>query len=358
MFMTRADTGFDYANVAVGTAVDSTFALPPRTGDQLLDGVRAVPGIAAAGLIGYQTVSSLQIKPDGDDASTELPFRVGSIDQITPDFFAAMRPRLVAGRLVTRDEAVSGAPVIVVSRDIADALFAGRGAVGHRLRLPTHPNQALTIVGVVDRFSMHPYLGDETPTVFVSAAVRGGRASTSTDRTELWLRANGNPDAVARAVTSLAAQHRFGRVQVVGARSVVASLDQDYRTFRALVGFVMGVFAVALGLAALGIYGLVAYTAEMRARELAIREAIGATRAHVSGLVLRGALVQGVVGVVAGAALATLVIGYLNSFDLRLEAVAGATTLSIALVGATVLLSSFGPLRSIWKRDLSAVLRV
>jgi ABC-type antimicrobial peptide transport system permease subunit len=163
---------------------------------------------------------------------------------------------------------------------------------------------------------------------------------------------------VARAVTSLVAQHRFGRVQVSETRSVAASLDQDYRTFRALVRFVVGIFALALGLAALGIYGLVAYTAEMRARELAIREAIGASRVHVSALVLRGAIIQGAVGVAAGAALATLAIGYLNSFDLELQAVAGATTLSIVLVAATVLVSSFGPLRRIWKRDLSAVLRV
>ncbi len=269
-----------------------------------------------------------------------------------------MRPQLNAGRLTTRDEATSGAPVVVVTRDIADHLFAGQSAVGRRLRIPTHPDQPLTIIGVVEQFNVHPYMGSETPTVFVSPAVRGGRASTSRDRTELWLRSSGNPDATARAVQLLAAQHRFGRVQLVETRSVVASLDHDYLTFRGLVRFVMGVFGIALGLAALGIYGLVAYTAEMRARELAIREAIGASRMNVAVLVLRGAIIQGASGVAAGALLATLTIGYLNSFALRLHAIAGATTLSIVLVATTILLSSFGPLRSIWKRNLSAVLRV
>jgi predicted permease len=358
MFLTRADTGFDYANVAIGAVRDSFAAGSIRGSEQLLDGVRAIPGIAAVGLIGYQPVSREQIRVDRGDTPGELPFFVASIDQITPDFFAVMRPRLVAGRLITRDEATRGAPMIVVTRDIAANLFAGRSAIGERLRLPTHPDQPLTIVGVIEQFTLHPYSLGETPTVFLSSSVRGGPTSNTVERSELWLRSSGNPAAVARAVQSRVAHHRFGRVQVLGTTPVAAIVDQDYRTFRALVRFVMGVFAIALGLAALGIYGLVAYTAEMRARELAIREAIGATRVHVSGLVLRGAIIQGTVGVAGGALVATAIIGYLNSFDLRLEAVAGATSLSIVLVAATVLVSSFGPLRSIWKRDLSAVLRV
>jgi putative ABC transport system permease protein len=357
IFMTRANTGFDHANVAIGMAKDSSSAVSMRGTDQVLDDIRAVPGVATAGLIGYQQVSSLKLEPDGIDARG-LPFQIASIDQITPDFFAVMRPQLSAGRLTTRDEATSGAPVVVVTRDIASHLFAGQSAIGRRLRLPTHPGLALTIVGVVEPFNVHPYMGNETPTVFISSAVRGGRTSTSTDRTELWLRSTGNPDATARVVQLLAAQHRFGRVHLLEMRSVTASLAQDYVTFRGLVRFVMGVFAIALGLAALGIYGLVAYTAEMRARELAIREAIGASRMHVSMLVLRGAIIQGAAGVAAGAALATLIIGYLNSFALQLHAIAGATTLSIVLVATTILLSSFAPLRTIWKRDLSAILRI
>jgi putative ABC transport system permease protein len=358
IFMTRANTGFDHANVAIGLAKDSSSTVSMRGSEQLLDGVRAIPGVAGAGLIGYQQISSLQLKADGNDVAGELPFQIASIDQITPDFFAVMRPQLSAGRLPTRDEATSGAPVVVITRDIAGHLFAGRSAVGRRLRLPTHPNLPLTIVGVVEPFNVHPYMGNETPTVLISSAVRGGRTSNSTDRTELWLRSTGNPDAAARVVQLLAAQHRFGRVQLLETRSVTASLAQDYVALRGLVRFVMGVFTIALGLAALGIYGLVAYTAEMRARELAIREAIGASRLQVSVLVLRGAIIQGVSGVAAGAVLATLTIGYLNSFALQLHAIAAATTLSIMLVATTILLSSFAPLRTIWKRDLSAVLRV
>ena len=102
--------------------------------------------------------------------------------------------------------------------------------------------------------------------------------------------------------------------------------------------------AVALGLAALGIYGLVAYTAEMRSRELAIREALGASRAQVAGLMLKGAFVQALAGAVAGAMLSIIAIDYLNGFQLRLKATGGATIMAFAVISLTVLLSSIGPL--------------
>jgi predicted permease len=226
MFMTRVDPGFDHVDVAIGRAMDSSSVVAITGSEPLLDGVRAVPGVAAAGLIGYQMVSSLQIKADGSDASGELPFRIGSIDQITPDFFDAMRPTLVAGRLITRDEAVSGAPVVVVTRDIADGLFAGQSAIGHRLRIPTHPTQPVTIVGVVEPFTLHPYSGITTATVFMSPRVPGRLASAASERTELWLRAPAQTAARAPPVTTHGGQQRLGPGQVSEKRSVAASLDK------------------------------------------------------------------------------------------------------------------------------------
>ncbi len=72
IFMTRADTGFDHTNVAIGMASDSSSTVSVRGSEQLLDGIRAVPSVAAAGLIGYQQVSSLQLKPDGGDAPGDV----------------------------------------------------------------------------------------------------------------------------------------------------------------------------------------------------------------------------------------------------------------------------------------------
>src|SRR3954464_4438114 len=141
-------------------------------------------------------------------------------------------------------------------------------------------------------------------------------------------------------------------------RSMASSMAEELAGYRSVARLTLAIFGLALVLAALGIYGLVAYTAEMRARELAIREAVGASRVHVSGLVLKTAVIQGAIGVAAGAVLATGIIGWLNHFDLKLQAIAGATAASMLLIGVTILLSSIGPLRTTWKRDLAQVLRV
>ena len=358
LLMTRPDTGFAHESVAIGLAKDSTGTLGVMRGQPLLDGVRQTPGVAAAALVGYRYVSSLKVFLDDEPHPDDAPMRLVSVNHTSPGFLTVMRPRLVTGRLPTLDEETSGAPVIVVTRGLAEELFEGRQIVGRRLQVPSYPNQPLTVIGVIEQTQVHPYSGMDMSTIFVSANVRGARSATAAQLTELWVRSNGPITSAIRAIQLQATQHRFGFAEVLDLRSVPAMLDRDARTFSGLLRFVIGVFAMALGLAALGIYGLVAYTAEMRARELAIREAVGATRVHVSGLVLRSAMIQGAAGVSGGAILATGVIGWLNRSNLHLEAIASTTLLSVVLVGLTILLSSIGPLHSTWRRDISQVLRV
>jgi putative ABC transport system permease protein len=358
LLLTRPDSGFAHESVAVGYVLDSANSLSLAKGAQLLDGVRQTPTVAAAALVGRRYVSSTQVLIAGETLPDDSPFRLASVNTTSTDFFRVARPRLIAGRLPTLDEETSGATVIVVTRSLAEQLFSARTAVGRRLRIPSYPNQPLTIIGVIDEIRLNPYGGGDTPTIFVAASVRGAPSAAAPQTTELWLRSAGSITQTTRAVMLRAMQHKFGSGRLVELQSVTASLDRDYRTFRGLLRFVAGVFFIALGLAALGIYGLVAYTAEMRARELAIREAVGASRVHVSGLVLKTAVIQGAIGVAAGAVLATGIIGWLNHFDLKLQAIAGATAASMFLVGVTILVSSIGPLYATWKRDLAQILRV
>jgi putative ABC transport system permease protein len=357
LLLTRPDSGFPHESVAVGYVMDSAGALSLVKGGQLLEGVRQTPTVAAAALVGSRYVSSIDVSVDGE-TPYDIPFRIVSVNRTGTDFFAVARPRLVGGRLPTLDEETRGAPVIVVSRALAENFFGGRLAVGRRLRVPSYPNQPLTIVGVIEQIRLHPFGGGDTPTIYVPAQVRGAPSLDAAQSTELWVRSSRSITETTRALMLRAMQHKFGFGRLVELESVTASLDRDYRTFRGLLRFVAGVFLIALGLAALGIYGLVAYTAEMRARELAIREAVGASRVHVSGLVLKGAVIQGAIGVAAGAVLATGFIGWLNHFDLKLHAIAGATAASMLLVGVTILASSIGPLYATWKRDLAQILRV
>ena len=357
LLLTRPDSGFAHESVAVGYVLDSANSLSLAKGAQVLDGARQTPTVAAAALVGYRYVSSMEVVVDGE-MLYDVPFRSVSVNRTSTDFFTVTRPRLLTGRLPTLEEETRGAPVIVVTRALVEDLFSGRSAVGRRLRIPSYPNQPLTIVGVIEQIRLHPFGGSDMPTIYVPAAVRGAPSADVPQMTELWVRSSGSITETTRALMLRAMQRKFGFGRLVELESVTASLDRDYRTFRGLLRFVAGVFFIALGLAALGIYGLVAYTAEMRARELAIREAVGASRVHVSGLVLKAAVIQGAIGVAVGAVLATGIIGWLNHFDLKLQAIAGATAASMLIVGATILVSSIGPLYATWKRDLAQMLRV
>lgn len=358
VLLTRPDTGFAHENVAVGYLMDSLNTLSLARGQPLLDGVRQTPTVAAAALVGYVYVGSKELFVDGETTPDASSARNVLVDRTSTDFYSVTRPRLIAGRLPTLDEETRGAPVVVVTRALVEQLFNGGPAVGRRLRFPPYANQSLIIVGVIEQLRLHPYNGSDMATIYVPAAVRGTKMVDAPQVTELWIRSTGSIAAAARDVMVRASQHKFGYGRLVDMQTVVASLDRDYLAYRGLLRFVGGIFAIALGLAALGIYGLVAYTAEMRARELAIREAVGATRFHVSGLVLKAAVVQGVIGVAGGAVFATGIIGWMNSFNLEVKAMAGATAVSVLLVGATILVSSIGPLYATWKRDLAQVLRV
>jgi ABC-type antimicrobial peptide transport system permease subunit len=98
----------------------------------------------------------------------------------------------------------------------------------------------------------------------------------------------------------------------------------------------------------------------MRRRELAVREALGATRARVAGIVLRSAVVEVVSGAVAGTLIATVAVDYLNSLLWKptLTTMGMTTLVAFLVIGLTVLVSSIGPVVSTWSRDLSRTLRV
>jgi ABC-type antimicrobial peptide transport system permease subunit len=174
----------------------------------------------------------------------------------------------------------------------------------------------------------------------------------------LWMRSSGPIALTARMVQSRGSASQSGNVRMMETRSMASSMARELAAYRSVAQLTLAIFGVALALAALGIYGLVAYTAEMRSRELAIREALGATRVHVASLVLRSAFVQTMTGAAAGATIGIIVVDYLNGFQLKLTTTGGATLVAFIVVALTVLVSSLGPLWRTWRRDLSHTLRV
>ena len=349
--------GFDARPVIVGFVSDSGRA------DEVsgrLAGVRSTiattPGVGAVAYLEEQPLDPAGVIIErGSTTATADADGVEDLrlERIGEGFFNVMRPRVVAGRLFTADEQERGAPVAVVSKRVAHELFDD-DAVGKRVRLG---GETRIVIGTIDDIRLHAFQPDPTPALFTPMRSReiamGGRTAR-----QLWVRATGPIPITVRSLRARAATNQLGSARVMEIRSLAAEVARDLTAYRSVSRLVLSIFALALGLAALGIYGLVAYTAEMRSRELAIREALGASRLRVAASMLEGAFIQAFAGASGGALLSIIAIDYLNGFQLKLRATGGATIVAFIVVSATVLVASIGPLTRTWRRDLSFTLRV
>jgi putative ABC transport system permease protein len=358
LLMRTPVAGFDYQPLIVSYVSDSGRADEvSRRLAGLLWTIQETPGVGTAAYLDGRSLDPTKVVADGGATSTtaedeglDSPW----LGRAGEGFFNVMRPRIAQGRLFTHDEESRGAPVAVVSRVVAHALFAD-AAIGKRIRVGG--DQPLTIVGVIEDIRLRGYQTDPTAAVFVPMPTRDiGTAGFS--MCQMWVRASGSIGLTARMVQSRGSANENGHLRMMETRSMASSMGEELASYRSVAQLTLAIFGVALSLAALGIYGLVAYTAEMRSRELAIREALGATRVQVAGLMLRSALVQTMAGAAAGAMIGIIVVDYLNGVLLKLTTTGVATIVAFTVIALTVLVSSIGPLRRTWRRDLSQTLRV
>jgi putative ABC transport system permease protein len=280
---------------------------------RILDRVQALPGVVAAGMVnrlplggGNQTGG---VVVDGVE-----PGRVPSVETrtVTPDYFRALGIPIQDGRTFGASDTEGAAKVAIIDEALARALWPGQSAIGRRIRESTDPPDAPwnTIVGVVGHIRHSTLEEDSRPQVYWDYRQRGQ------DRMALVVKTRGQPAAlmksIATAVRSVDPEQPLYDVRTLD-DVVDRSLGQ--RRFQMLV---LGGFAiVALLLASVGTYGVIAYGVGQRLREFGVRIALGATHRDVLGLVLaRGGALFGagaLIGVVlAGATvrvLATLVYG-------------------------------------------------
>jgi putative ABC transport system permease protein len=215
---------------------------------------------------------------------------------ITPDYFGTLGIRLRAGRVFT-DADRDGAPeVVVINQTMARRYFRGVDPVGRRMQTGDYQptNSWYTVVGVVDDVKYQGLNAEPAPTIYVPYAQH------------LWwrsmyvaVRASGDPLAIAAAV-----QERIRSVdrdlpilEVKSMEQVVSESLARPRAFTVLLG-VFG--AVALILAAIGVYGVMAYTVRTRTREIGIRMALGARVRDVLRMVIADGMKRAAIGIAIG----------------------------------------------------------
>lgn len=273
--------------------------------------------------------------------------------RVSGDYYDTVRPRLLYGRFPTPAEIARGEPVGVVT----DGLRKGLGVeaqTGWRVRLtPVRTDLTVTVIGVIADLNASGE-GRSTPTAYTGLAPA---ERTDAWSQQLWVQSNLGPRAAISAITE--ALRRDAPTQtVVDLQSLAEKARSEVRAFRQLVLMAVIVFGLAIGLAALGIYGIITYGALTRRKEMAIRTALGGSRAHLAHVVTRDATMQAIVGlalgIAGGIAAAALTVTRPVLFLIPPGDVIGIAVLS---VGFVVFFSAIAPIRRVWQTDCADALR-
>lgn len=276
--------------------------------DELVDRVLAIPGVESAALsrmtpFSYRTYSSASIVVDGYVPPPDQQLTM-EYNEIGPGFLATMGIPLVAGREFTRADGDNALPVAIVDETMGERFWPGKGAVGRRIQLQ---GQWLQIVGVAAAAKYHNLL--EPPRPFFYVPLRQHFTAT----TALQVRTTLSPAALAPALVREV--HRLDAgVSPAEVITMREQMDRTTASERVAVTMLVAFGGLALVLAAIGLYGVMASTVAQRGRELALRMALGAEPSDLVRLVLTKGLAVTAAGIVAGSAAAlqlTRLLGYL-----------------------------------------------
>jgi predicted permease len=330
------DASFQGPNFQNPQAVDAAF--------QELEGrLRQQPGVVAVGAsanfpLKLQPESSLlmQFKGEPFDATNPMGTRQRIV---SPGFFNAMGTKVLAGRDFTDADRQGTAPVAVINKTFAQRYLKGRDPIGIHF-LSGYPNidpqSEVEIVGVVDDIRQKTIVDPAEPSYYTSDRQLPARRRTIVVNTNL-----SDPMSLQGAIR---AEMRKSNPQAAVDITTLSSLVGDGIQRQALGMRLMLIFGIAaLILAAVGIYGVIAYAATERRGEVATRLALGATRGTVFWLIMRRGRTLALIG--AGIGLAAAYIGgrVIASRLYQVSAsdpwILGAATLVVAAIalGATVI---------------------
>jgi putative ABC transport system permease protein len=262
--------------------------------ERLLQATSSIPGARAAATVNPLPLNhetySVQFAPSEDGADADQ-WPLAYTAAVSPGYFDTMRIPLLAGRDFT-GAGDAGAGGVIVSRSLAERLWPDGDPIGRTLTVDPETRERLTVVGVVGDIRHDGLVGDARPHVYRYAGAGRRRfvvLSVAGDADPLTL-ARPARDAVARVDPNIPATIRPMRdiVRENGFQWTIGSL--------ALSAF----GATAMLLAALGLYGVIAYSVVQRRHELAIRLALGARGDQIRTLVLREGLRLIAFGVAAG----------------------------------------------------------
>ena len=307
----------------------------------------------------------------GNDGGTEFrvrdqqltdPRRLPSaaFNAVSPEFFSVLRTPVLAGRTFEARDTQDGPPVAIVNDAFAACYLRGKNPIGESVWLDRMKGTPARIVGVVAeiRNDGDPHTG--YPQIYVPFAQNPSAGAY------LLLRPQASAAAkpldllpeIRRRVAALDPQQ-----PVFDAKTLDDRLDEGYAPFRIISGILVWFASIALGMAAVGVYGVVAFSISQRTREIGIRAALGAGKARLlrmflrqGVLILAGGLLPGLAGsFAAGLALPSVMQGVFQ--DAVLPNVVLPLLLTAAILGVVVLVATLLPARRAASIDPLAAIR-
>jgi predicted permease len=342
-------TGRKYADAA---AVLETYKL-------LWEKLKTLPGVTAAGGVTALPLSNMMawgpITVEGRVPAAGEKFINVDIRVVGGDYFAAMEIPLKSGRLFNEHDTRETYRAVIIDEHMAAQLWPGADPIGKRIRTGGFDVKAdtpwMTVVGVVGRVKQDALDADSRMAIYHAHTQRPGRAMN------VVLRSGSDPAALTSAVRKQI-RDIDPDLPLYNVRTMEQRVDESLarRRFSMLL---LTLFAcLALGLAAIGIYGVIAFLVSQSTREVGIRMALGATPREILMLIVRQGLVVAVLGVAAGLAGAFVLTRFMNTLLFGVHPTDPLTFVAIAAALAMVaVLASYVPARRAARVDPMVTLR-
>ena len=334
-------------------------AIVLETYKQLWDRLGALPGVVAAGGVSALPLSQMMawgpITVEGRPLPEGQAFINVDIRTVSGDYFRAMEIPLVDGRLFTDHDTRETERVVIVDEHMARQLWPGESAVGKRIRtggFDVRPDTPwMTVVGVVGRIKQDGLDADSR-----MAYYRAHRQAPSRGM-NVVVRGSGDPAALAPAV-SAGIRTLDPDLPIYNLRTMEQRVDESLARRRFAMLLLSLFAALALGLAAVGIYGVIAYLVSQGTREIGIRMALGATPAAIRLLVVRHGVWVAVGGLAIGLAGAFLLTRFMDSLLFGVRPSDPLTFVGIAvLLAAVSLAATYLPARRAARVDPVVIMR-
>jgi predicted permease len=274
-----------------------------QSSQELVTRLDAIPGVSSATFSAVSPMegpgaSSFAFAEDHSEKRTQA-----SINYVAPDYFRTYGTPFLAGRdFSSRDQA--GSPVAIINGTIARDCFGNENPVGRHITLShitlTKGEKTFEVIGVVGDAKYNDLQQAAPPTIYAHLFQQD---YTGSEHSQLAIRTRIDPDGVASAVRQIEGVV-LKEVPIVRIMTMTEQIDSSIVPQRLIAMLSAGFGALGALLAAIGLYGLLAYTVARRTHEIGIRRALGAAGTDVIRIVLRDALWMVCAGLALGAPLA------------------------------------------------------